>query len=317
MAVRVEELKKEASVEFSKASADAARRGFTSPSSTPGIRHQVQVNHVEKRIAAVVKLQEELSAGLQIPFSDTLATELKAQVESYVSREWCEELLKMNGGISEEYAARLRDDLFKKRDFALTKAGAQINFLADKIRAGQTAQSQVPTKELAQKFQILWSPGQAEKDFKVWQQQLQEGGSVAILFLDIDHFKQLNTDFTENRIDRTLLPEAQRLLKSLMAGRGDAYHQGGDEFLLILPNVDASEAMQFAEKVRVAFEHHKFSIDKEIVPITLSIGIALWPNHGTTFDEVSLKANEAEHDSKAKRNCVTLASITGREYRNR
>ena len=314
MSVKVEEFKKQASEEFANASADAARRGHQSPTSTNGIRHQVQVHLVKKHIAAVIELQRQLISDLQIPFSYTLSTELKEQLEAYVSSSWCEELLEMNGGVSQERADRLKEALFKERSFALKSAGAQIDFLADTMRAKQTSQSQVQPKELAQKFKILWSPGQAEKDFRIWQQEL-EGGSVAVMFLDIDHFKQLNTRFTENRIDGTLLPEVQRLLKRLTVGRGDAYHHGGDEFLLILPNVDASEAMQFAEKIRGAFEHHEFVINQQMVSITVSAGVALWPNHGASYGEVIQKANEAEHDSKATRNRVTLASTTASEHR--
>jgi diguanylate cyclase (GGDEF)-like protein len=307
MSLKVEELRGEASEEFARASADAAKRGHQSPSSTTGIRHMVQVHLTKKCIDAVLENERKLVLALQLPFSETLAADLKTQVELYVSREWCEELLKKNGGLSPEHASRLKEDLFKERTFALRKVGAQIDFLVDSIRTHQTSQTQAQAKELAQKFKILWSPGQAEKDFQGWQKELQDGDSIAVVFLDIDNFKQLNTRFTENRIDATLLPEVQRLLKRSVTGRGDAYHQGGDEFILILPNVDSSEAMQFLEKLRKAFENHKFVMDGEPVPITLSIGVALWPNHGASYGEISQKANEAEHESKVTRNFVTLA----------
>lgn len=103
MSLKLIELRKEAADEFSKASADAARRGHVSTSSTAGLHNRVDVRLIEKSITAVVELQRELISSLQVLYSDTLATELKDQVKSYVSPDWCEELHKMNSsGISEQ-----------------------------------------------------------------------------------------------------------------------------------------------------------------------------------------------------------------------
>lgn len=308
MAIKIEDFAKEAREEFSRASADAARRGFVSPSSTHGIQHKVNLHLIEKRVDAALKAEKQFLSSLQIPFSDTLADDLKKEVELYASEEWCQKLLDSNPPIAEDLSRRFKEELIAERNFKLRRAGVEIDMLTDSVRAQQGQQPLPAPKEVAQKFGILWSPGQAEKDFLAWQEQLKESGSIAVMFVDIDFFKQLNTRFTESRIDGSLLPEVQRLFKCLVTGRGDAYHQGGDEFIIILPNVDASEAMQFAEKLRHVFENQKFVIDQQTVPITLSIGVALWPNHGASYVQVTQKANEAEHESKAKRNCAMLAS---------
>jgi hypothetical protein len=135
MNIKLIELRKEAADEFSKASADAVRRGHVSPSSTAGLHNRVDVRLIEKSITAVVELQRELISSLQIPYSDTLATELKDQVKSYVSPDWCEELHKMNSsGISDQYAARLKEELIVNRTFFLKRAEAQITFLVDTLR---------------------------------------------------------------------------------------------------------------------------------------------------------------------------------------
>ena len=163
-------------------------------------------------------------------------------------------------------------------------------------------------KEREQKFRILFSPGQAKTDFETFVAEAKKlTNPVAVLFLDIDHFKALNTRWTVTTVDDTILPEAQRLLAKLVQSRGEAYRLGGEEFLLIMPNLDAGEAKAFAEKVRHTFERHSFSIRGETQKITLSIGVALWPENGATYDEVVQAANHAEAKAKQTRNTVKLA----------
>jgi len=153
MSSKLVELSEESSVEFSKADADAGRRGEVSTSSTAGLRSQADIHLVKKTIAAAVVLQMELISELQIPFSDTLAGELKDQVRTYVSNERCEDLHRMNiGGISEQHAARLKEELYVNRSFFLKRADAQIDLFVDSLRrmqSGHSGQSQGPPKEIA------------------------------------------------------------------------------------------------------------------------------------------------------------------------
>ena len=153
MSAKLVELRKESSIEFSKAEADAARRGEVSASSTAGLRSQVDIHLVKKIIAAAVVLLTELISELQIPFSDSLAGELKDQVKAYVSNEQCEDLHRMNrGGISEQHAARLKEELYVNRSFFLKRADAQIDLFVDSLRrmqSGHSGQSQGPPKEIA------------------------------------------------------------------------------------------------------------------------------------------------------------------------
>ena len=135
MRSKLEELRKESSIEFSKADADAARRGEVSTSSTAGLRSKVDIHLVKKIITVAVVLQTELISELQIPFSDTLAGELKDQVKAYVSNERCGDLHKMNiGSISEQHAARLKEELYVNRSFFLKRADAQIDLFVDSLR---------------------------------------------------------------------------------------------------------------------------------------------------------------------------------------
>jgi len=64
----------------------------------------------------------------------------------------------------------------------------------------------------------------------------------------------------------------------------------------------------FAEKVRKTFEEHVFEIAGQVEKITVSIGVALWPEHGTTYKAVLEAANRAEADAKQTRNVVQVAT---------
>ena len=73
-------------------------------------------------------------------------------------------------------------------------------------------------------------------------------------------------------------------------------------------NHNIEEAMQFAEKLRKAFETHLFQVSEIDEALTVSIGVANWPDNGQTFSEVLDAANRAEHQAKSEgRNTVRKA----------
>jgi diguanylate cyclase (GGDEF)-like protein len=154
-------------------------------------------------------------------------------------------------------------------------------------------------KELEQKFGILLSPSQEQKDFDLWKIDAKEFKyQIGVLFIDIDNFKKLNSNYTEIVIDKTILTESQLLLKQLARERGEAYRHGGDEFVVILPNHNLTESSGFAEKLRIAFQDKRFIVNGNEEKITVSVGVALWPHDGNDFLDVLSAANEAENQAK-------------------
>ena len=155
-------------------------------------------------------------------------------------------------------------------------------------------------KEKEQKFGIVCSLKQASFDFATYMAAANTAACGGVLFFDIDHFKTLNTEFTESTVDPQLLAPFQHLLNRLCANRGGTYRQGGDEFLIILANHSPEEVLVFAERLRTQVEAHEFSVNSEAVRITVSVGVAYWPRDGSTFDELLNRANQAEHVAKSK-----------------
>jgi diguanylate cyclase (GGDEF)-like protein len=167
------------------------------------------------------------------------------------------------------------------------------------------------SRELEQKFRILCSRGQADVDFMEWTKEAAnvKDYSIGCLFVDLDNFKRLNTAFTNETVDTDILKPFQVLLRELSLHRGVAYRHGGEEFIILLPNQTASESNAFAERVRGTVDLHRFSVSGNQVHQTVSIGVACYPNDGTTLGEIVGQANRLEIQAKAnEKNVVCGAS---------
>jgi len=162
---------------------------------------------------------------------------------------------------------------------------------------------------------ILYKSSLQEIDFKQWMMNEEENKQIAFLYIDIDDFKELNKEYTETLVDKTILPDFIKLLKKITNDNGKAYreHERGDEFVVILPNQNQSSAKKFAEKLRSIVQSTIFNIIKEEKTkeekITVSIGVALWPDHGREFDEIKMAANKAKQNAKdTGKNKVIMAN---------
>lgn len=207
-----------------------------------------------------------------------------------------------------------RGDKFRARAFTakhLAPAWDRIRELEPRVAQSQAA---TPQREMEQKFRILSSAGQAIRDFAEWSER---GRSVqtpiSLLFMDIDDFKSLNTRFTETRVDATLLPQFQHLLDQLTRNRGHAYRQGGDEFIVLLANHTVDEARSFAERMRATVVGHAFVVDGTTIQLSVSIGVAQFPDDGGDFETVLHIANLRKQTAKDQgRNRVILEQSKGK-----
>lgn len=307
MNLKQREINIEGKARFSKRSAELASRGLSTPHVLPMIHHEIATWKANRRIECAIEAIKLLnSSGHESDFTETWATELKQLVESWATDTWCKQSIDAYGLVTNEQRAKYEIDLFQKRNGELTRANLEIDLLSDSARS-KVGQPQQHPKELDQKFKILWSPEQARIDFEGWAKALEPTGvSIAILFIDIDHFKTFNTKHTETVIDQTLLPDTMRLIQRQTIHRGGAYRQGGEEFLIILPNHDLNESTAFAEKLRSAFETTTFIVREETERMTISIGVALWPQHGHNYQDVLEKANQGKAEAKKTRNTVAI-----------
>ncbi len=130
---------------------------------------------------------------------------------------------------------------------------------------------------------------------------------VALLFADLDGFKQVNDQLGHEAGDMVLKMTAQRLLGCVRAV-DTAVRLGGDEFAVVLGGLDdASQAALVAEKIVKAFAAEMVLPDGRICRVGVSIGISLFPENGSTMDGLLTAADQAMYASKRKgKNTYTL-----------
>jgi len=131
---------------------------------------------------------------------------------------------------------------------------------------------------------------------------------LALLMLDLDHFKRFNDTFGHDAGD-TLLRELANFLLSQIRGEDIACRFGGEEFALILPEASLDSAHQRAEHLRNTI--HKLQVHhrkQALGSVTLSIGVAVFPTHGKTADDLIRAADQALYRAKHEgRDRVVLA----------
>ena len=124
------------------------------------------------------------------------------------------------------------------------------------------------------KFHILMSQSLFMKDLRYFREQCaMRKRPVSVAYLDIDNFKNLNTLLTETQVDKEVLPRFMSALEGFVFGRGYAYREGGDEYLVILPGASHTEAAHFFDSLREHLATVSYPILKEVAGPTVSIGV--------------------------------------------
>jgi diguanylate cyclase (GGDEF)-like protein len=131
---------------------------------------------------------------------------------------------------------------------------------------------------------------------------------LALLLLDLDHFKHVN-DQRGHAVGDQVLANVGAVLRSTLRPQDFAGRSGGEEFAILLPGTESSAARGIAERVRAAIgEIHLPGTDVEV---TASIGVAAFPEHAGTPDRLERLADAALYLAKRQgRNRVELAEAT-------
>lgn len=133
-------------------------------------------------------------------------------------------------------------------------------------------------------------------------------GRFALLLLDIDHFKKLNDTFGHPAGDAALKNTAQVIETRLRKG-DQAARFGGEEFVAILPGADEAGALHLADRIRSAVQQAELAFEGARLAVTISLGVAVWPQDGQDEDTLLAAADRALYAAKqAGRNRVVAAS---------
>lgn len=124
----------------------------------------------------------------------------------------------------------------------------------------------------------------------------ENGTNIAVAFLDLDRFKEVNDSFGHEFGDSLIMQVGEKIEGALKHNHSMA-RLGGDEFILLLNDINENSVIDIINDVMSLFkepfliEHHKFFI-------TPSIGIAMYPEHGTTHEELLRNADSAMYKAK-------------------
>lgn len=123
------------------------------------------------------------------------------------------------------------------------------------------------------------------------------GKGFAVLFADLDLFKQVNDDYGHNVGDALLIEVAHRL-KAITRDSDTVSRQGGDEFVILVPEINESvRLLELAEKLRNVISS-PYEIQGHRLTVAVSIGIALFPRDGETVDDIMRAADSAMYRAK-------------------
>jgi diguanylate cyclase (GGDEF)-like protein len=121
---------------------------------------------------------------------------------------------------------------------------------------------------------------------------------LALMMLDIDYFKSVNDAFGHARGDQTLVDFAQRV-QSLLRASDMVFRYGGDEFVVLSPRAKQSQAKELATRLVQAIHATKFGSEPAL-SVTVSLGIAIYPDDGLTPEAIFETADQRHY--LAKRN---------------
>lgn len=132
---------------------------------------------------------------------------------------------------------------------------------------------------------------------------------VSLLMIDVDNFKSFNDRFGHPEGDQLLFAVAARIQKEI-GGAGVLSRYGGEEFAAILPGLDLARAREIGESIRTSFESAPISgLSTGATYITLSLGLAQFPDHGKTAKDLIEAADRALYQAKRQgRNQLTIVS---------
>ena len=202
-------------------------------------------------------------------------------------------------------AARLAD-----RERLLGTLGRQVALALANIRLRETLREQSSRDALTGLFNRRFMEDSLDRELR---RAAREGYGLGLLLADLDHFKDLNDAFGHAAGD-AVLREIGRYLAGAVRGADVACRYGGEEFVIILPKASLADTQRRAEALRDGLKAHQAADPMRLYPTTMSIGVAAYPEHGTSGEALLLAADSAMYRAKAlgRDRVVVAGDVPGR-----
>ncbi|MGC8119715.1 sensor domain-containing diguanylate cyclase [Marinobacter sp. VGCF2001] len=131
---------------------------------------------------------------------------------------------------------------------------------------------------------------------------------LALLWIDFDHFKEINDSWGHAAGD-SVLCDISHLLEDSVRSVDTLGRFGGEEFVIILPEMGVGEAEETAERLRQRVARQPVLLESgHSIRLTISVGVAVFPDHGESLDSLCAAADKAMYRAKKQgRNCIAMA----------
>jgi diguanylate cyclase (GGDEF)-like protein len=201
--------------------------------------------------------------------------------------------------------AVLRDELKISVQRAMDEALAALkgDLTIDLEQRVLTTNGAVPIVDAALMDQLVPLKNRRALELAFGQLTEDKNEPLCVVLFDIDHFKDVNDKNGGHAIGDEALVSIAKTAAACVRGKGEAFRFGGDEFIILLPNHSLQEGLAVAERFRRAV--HGSSHTSKGLPLTVSVGVAIWPEHGENAEAVREAADQALYDAKHRnRNLV-------------
>lgn len=183
----------------------------------------------------------------------------------------------------------------KAAEFALRETNRQLHARIEEIGRLQVALQELAVRDsLTGLYNRRYLDETLEREVS---RVRREGIPLSLVMLDIDHFKRVNDTYGHQVGDEALRKLAATLLADIRA-EDVACRYGGEEFLVLLPNMPLETAMIRAEAWRQAVEGLSVTLGNFQIGFTISLGVAAYPDHGKTPDDLTRCADQALYRAK-------------------
>lgn len=276
---------------------------------------QVAENFYDRNFQAVISLDQlyKLLAHLQIAENLNQAGYAKRQVRlivaiafllglgmAVITRTIVVRSILRPLSVLEKGVAQLGDGDFSHRIFLanqdeLGQLAAAFNLMTQKLEQSQTALKNLATLD---ELTGLYNRREFNLQLKNELERSERfGRCFTLLLLDIDFFKKLNDTYGHQAGDEALRSIAA-LLKQEFRALDRVARYGGEEFIVILPETSSSTAYMVAERIRQVVSTYALSVNKETINVTVSGGLATFPEDGDSQEFLIRAADQALYAAK-------------------
>ena len=174
--------------------------------------------------------------------------------------------------------------------YITTMLSADIRYAVDKIKRVSD------TDELTGCYNMRAFSSILHRAFR---QSVRYGHAMSVVMIDSDNLKQIN-DTLGHEFGNRFLQHLVRCIREQLRGSDVMARYGGDEFIVLLTETNNIGALEMGERIRRAVEMSRFDVRGGGINITVSIGVASYPEHGGDLDVILDKADKAMYRAKQR-----------------